>query len=392
MTPIRIALFLSIVVTVLAGWHYYLWARLVRDPAWPRPVGPVLTGLLILLAVGPLVGMILRRTLGKVAIQPLLMGLYVWIGAGFMLLMGLVVADLLRSAARLAGVGGGAGPEDPERRILLARSVAVAASLGAAAVSVRGVRSVLGEMTTPEVPIRLARLPKQLDGLTIAQLTDIHIGSSLGGDFLKAVVERTNELRPDAIVITGDLVDGSVAAIGDEVAHLAKLRSRYGTYFITGNHEYYSGHASWIAFLKKLGIPTLANERVLLGDQGPGGATLDLAGIHDFQGASVPGHAPDLETALEGRDPERELVLLAHQPKAAKMAADAGAGLMLSGHTHGGQIQPFGALVRLVQPFLAGHHRKGDTQIYVSRGTGVWGPPMRIGAPAEISQLILTSG
>jgi predicted MPP superfamily phosphohydrolase len=193
--------------------------------------------------------------------------------------------------------------------------------------------------------------------------------------------------RPDVIVLTGDLVDGSVEALAQHVAPLGQLRARYGVYFITGNHEYYSGVDAWLAHLMTLGIRPLRNERVTLGE---GPMALELAGIDDWTASHFGGgHGADLPRALAGRDTNRELILLAHQPKAVHEAAEHGVGLMLSGHTHGGQIFPFGVLVRLAQPFVRGLHSVGETQIYVNRGTGYWGPPMRLGSAPEITLVTL---
>jgi hypothetical protein len=295
------------------------------------------------------------------------------------------------------------GPSQPEpgpaptmsRRELLARASAGAVVLTAGSTVALGWRSA-GEITLPEVPVRLPRLPRALDGLRIVQLSDLHLGMLADGRFLRDVVQKSNALRPDLVVITGDLVDGGVDVLGPEVEPLTGLRSRWGTLFVTGNHEYYSGADDWVAWLRARGIRVLMNERVALGADGLSveparGPGLDLAGVTDFRaGHNHDGHAPDLPRALAGRDPDRELVLLAHQPRQVDEAAAAGVGLQLSGHTHGGQLWPFGGLVGLFQPYIQGLHRHGaTTQIYVSRGTGCWGPPMRVGAPAEIASVIL---
>jgi predicted MPP superfamily phosphohydrolase len=193
------------------------------------------------------------------------------------------------------------------------------------------------------------------------------------------------------IAITGDLVDGDVEELREHVAPLAKLRAPLGVYFVTGNHEYYSGVDPWIEELGRLGIRVLRNERVELrrGDD-----VIDLAGIDDYSsGRFGNGHGPDLKRALAGRDPSRELVLLAHQPRAIVEAAALGVGLQLSGHTHGGQIFPFTLATALVYPYLHGLYpvREGNgSQIFVSRGTGYWGPPMRLGSPPEIAHVVLT--
>jgi predicted MPP superfamily phosphohydrolase len=197
------------------------------------------------------------------------------------------------------------------------------------------------------------------------------------------VVARIEALQPDLVAITGDLVDGSVEDLREHVAPLARLaKAPRGLFFVTGNHEYYSSADAWIAQLKTLGVQTLRNERREIA---PG---LWLAGIDDLT-ARGGDHAPDLPRALADRDPAQPVVLLAHQPKQFLEAAEHGVDLTLSGHTHGGQIWPFVWLVSLVQPYVAGLHRKGQSQLYVSRGTGFWGPPLRVGAPPEITLLLL---
>ncbi len=250
-----------------------------------------------------------------------------------------------------------------------------------------GIRTALGRWRVETVRVPVANLPASLEGFTIVQVTDIHVGPTIGRAFVDAMVRAVNDLRPDAVAITGDLVDGSVASLGEHVAPLAGLRARHGVFFVTGHHEYYSGVDEWLAELGRLGVRVLANERVTLG--GADGA-IDLAGVHDWSGRRHPGpHKPDLAKALAGRDPARPVVLLAHQPKQAREAAAHGVALVLSGHTHGGQIWPWTKLVALDQPILAGLHRVRETHIYVSEGTGYWGPPMRLGTRAEISKLVL---
>ncbi len=240
-----------------------------------------------------------------------------------------------------------------------------------------------------EVPITLDRLPQGLDGFVIVQLSDVHIGNTIGRAFVENVVSMANSLSPDLIVITGDLVDGRVTRLRDRAAPLAELEATHGTYFVTGNHEYYSGADAWIEHLRSLGVAVLRNEHVSIGD---GECAFDLAGIDDHSARFWKGHGADLPKALAGRDPSRELILLAHQPRQVETAADHAVGLQLSGHTHGGQIWPWHYLVKAQQRgFLAGHYRVNDTQLYVSSGTGYWGPPVRIRAPAEITRLILHS-
>jgi predicted MPP superfamily phosphohydrolase len=250
-----------------------------------------------------------------------------------------------------------------------------------------GAATALGAIALARVKVPLRRLPKALSGFRIVQLSDVHIGPTLGRSWLARVVDEVNAADPDVVVITGDLVDGSVADLGADVAPLAKLKARHGVFFVTGNHEYYSGVEEWLAELERLGVRALRNERVSIGD---GEHSFDLAGVDDWSARRHGhGHGADLARAVAGRDPSRELVLLAHQPKQIDEAERHGVGLQLSGHTHGGQIFPWGLFVRLDQPYVAGLARQGDTHIYVSRGTGFWGPPMRVAAPPEISVIEL---
>jgi len=386
----QFVLFLAIAFSVVGAWQYYVWTRLVRDPAWPEPYGRIATVALVGLIILPPIVILSARFLSPSVIKVLSIALYTWFGMAFLLLVAFFSADVARLLARaFAFFTGDSQPQDPGRRQLIARGVAGAAGVTAAALSAVAVRSALAEVELKEVNVALERLPPALSGLSIVQLTDIHIGPTIGRTFLEHVVERTNAQRPDAIVITGDLVDGSVAALRAHVEPLAKLKARHGVYFVTGNHEYYSGADEWMAELGRLGVRVLRNERVTIGD---GSASIDLAGVDDSSaGGFGSGHGADYAKALGGVDPERELVLLAHQPSQIIHAARAQVGLQLSGHTHGGQIWPFGALVRLTQPYIAGLHRHNErTQIYVSRGTGYWGPPMRLLCPAEITKLVLT--
>jgi predicted MPP superfamily phosphohydrolase len=317
---------------------------------------------------------------------------YLWLGTLFYLFVWLLAIDAARAIAWIVRRVRGSEAVDPGRRLFLARAAAGSAVVGSAAIAVFGHHEA-GEIVTPEIAVKLPRLPRELSGFKIAHLTDLHLGPLLREGFLESIVEKTNALAPDLVVITGDLVDAPVERLGPVLAPLGDLRARCGVAFVTGNHEYYCGPEAWVEFLRAQGIRVLMNERIAVGDAHPGGATFDLAGIPDSSGAHFSlEHTPDLDRALAGRDPARALVLLAHQPKQIELARGRGVGLQLSGHTHGGQLWPFGAVVSLVQPFVAGFHRLDDgTQIYVSRGTGFWGPPMRVGNPPEIASIVLTS-
>jgi uncharacterized protein len=387
----RFIVFFGVATLLLGGLHFYIWLRLVRDTALPQPWRLIATVAIIGLAASIPLTMMVRRGAGDETVWQLLyLPVMTWVGVMFFLFFLILAVDLLRLLVWTTSKAIGAAPPDPERRLFLARLAGGAIALVASVATGSALRSGLGRVRVKEVEVRLRRLPPELDGTTIVQLTDVHVGPTIGRGFVEEIVGQVNELRPDVIAITGDLVDGSVPALADAVAPLGELRARRGVYFVTGNHEYYSGAVPWCAHLQeRLGIRVLRNERVSIGD---GAASFDLAGIDDYNARGMaPGHGANLPRALEGRDPSRELVLLAHQPRAVREAAELGVGLQLSGHTHGGQLWPWTYFVYLQQPFVAGLGRMKDTQVYVSRGTGYWGPPMRLFAPAEITKIVLRS-
>ncbi|MGB5547477.1 MAG: metallophosphoesterase [Polyangiales bacterium] len=380
----RILIFLGVISGLTVGTHYYLWARLIRDPMWPSPWRQVATIVLVLLALSIPASMMAWRTLPRDIAIPLSWVGYVWMGSMFLVLVLLWGGELARWSwvkyASIASINGG-------RREFLAQLLAGGAGAFGLALSGWGVWSAIRPVEVKRVAVRLKKLPGSLSGLRLVQLSDMHVGLTIGRDFVEDVVRKVNALEPDIVAITGDLIDGSVADLGPAVAPLGEIRAKLGTYFVTGNHEYYSGADSWLAFLQSIGIKALRNERVELTVNGE---TMHLAGVDDWTAHQFGnGHGSDMERAMQGRDASKPVVLLAHQPVHFDEARAHGVDLQISGHTHGGQIFPFGFLTRLAQPFVSGLHRRGDSQIYVSSGTGYWGPPMRIAAPAEITLIEL---
>jgi predicted MPP superfamily phosphohydrolase len=245
----------------------------------------------------------------------------------------------------------------------------------------------LGEHEITEIDVVLPTLDKALDGFTIVQLTDLHVGPTIGRRFVADVVSKAMSLAPDLIAMTGDLADGRVSQFRAAAAPLGDLRAPHGVFAVTGNHEYYHGADGWIAELTGLGVRYLRNERIAIERDG---AAFDLAGIDDHEAHRVRGHGADLPRATAGRDTSRPLVLLAHQPRQVHVAARHGVDLQLSGHTHGGQIWPWHYIVAIQQRgLLKGRYQIGDTQLYVSRGCGFWGPRVRLFAPLEITRVIL---
>ncbi|MEU6732043.1 metallophosphoesterase [Streptomyces physcomitrii] len=271
----------------------------------------------------------------------------------------------------------------PTRRLFVSRVVGGAAAAAAVATVGVGTYGVLSGPKVKRVTVPLAKLPRAAHGFRIAVVSDIHLGPILGRGFAEKVVETINSTQPDLIAVVGDLVDGSVKDLGPAAAPLRKLRARHGSFFVTGNHEYFSGAAQWVREVRELGLHPLENARVEIG-------AFDLAGVNDVQGESE-GQGPDFTKALGDRDRSRAAVLLAHQPVVIHDAVRHGVDLQLSGHTHGGQLFPGNLVAGLANPTLAGLEEYGDTQLYVSRGAGAWGPPTRVGAPSDITVVELAS-
>jgi predicted MPP superfamily phosphohydrolase len=235
------------------------------------------------------------------------------------------------------------------------------------------------------VKVPLENLPPAFEGFKILQITDLHIGMTIRRDYVQAVVEKANDLDPDIIVMTGDLADGSAMDLGGEATPLADLQASFGKFFVTGNHEYYSGVGPWLTKVTQWGFIPLMNTHRIIRHRG---SMIVLAGVTDYRASRiVPQHASDPEAALAGVPENMVKIMLAHQPKSVYKAETAGADLLICGHTHGGQYFPWNYMVSLDQPYVYGLHWHGKTQVYVSRGTGYWGPPIRIGAPSEITLL-----
>jgi predicted MPP superfamily phosphohydrolase len=291
----------------------------------------------------------------------------------------LFVLTLARDVALLLGAGSLEG---------FRYSSALAVPVLAALATIAGFVNARRRARVKHVDVPIADLPAPLHGFSIAQISDIHVGATIKRAYLDGIVDAVNELEADMIAVTGDLVDGSVRQLARHTEPLARLSARHGAFFVTGNHEYYSGAHAWVDEVRRLGLSVLMNEHVVLEHEG---AAVVVAGVTDYGAHHFdPSHRSDPEAAIAGAPGGAAVrVLLAHQPRSAFAAAPAGFDLQLSGHTHGGQIFPWMFLVRLQQPFTAGLHRLGDLWVYISRGTGYWGPPKRLGAPSEITFLRL---
>jgi predicted MPP superfamily phosphohydrolase len=420
--------FVAFVLVVVVGVHLYLWKRMLRDTTRPglgRKLGGVVAILLALLIPATLIG---TRT-GY--IEWLAWPGYLWLAVMFYLLVALVVLEIPRLIVSLiwrfgrrpapadelvsasvsresshaepdpktpaagdpeagdaeagkpeAGDAGGTGID---RRLVLARGAAIFAGLTAAGITGYGVKTALGPPQLDRVRIPVAKLPRAMDGTRLAVVSDIHLGPLTGANHMSRIVEVINSADADVVCIVGDMVDGTVEELGRFAEPLRDIRSRHGAYFVTGNHEYYSGFAPWIEEVTRLGVRPLRNERLEIAAKG---GVFDLAGVNDLGGDEF-GDGPNFENALGGRDASRPVVLMAHQPIVARDAARFGVDLQVSGHTHGGQMVPFNLLVKLQQPIVSGYGVVDGVPVYVTNGAGFWGPPVRVGAPPQVTLIEL---
>ncbi|OBF12000.1 metallophosphoesterase [Mycobacterium sp. ACS4331] len=386
-------MFLVVLAVILALMHAYLWKRLVRDTTAPgraRRFGTAAIVIGAVLLVGALVG---PRVAGLTGAGWYAWPGYLWFALAAYLVLALLAFEpvrlVLRRWTRRTVPERLETPECKatlDRRLFLARTGAVAA--GAVSVGLVGVgaATALGRPDVLNVPVRLRRLDPAMAGFRIAVVSDIHLGPLAGRAHTERIVRMINEAEPDLVAIVGDLVDGTVAELGSAAAPLRDLAPSEGTFFVTGNHEYFiEDSVSWLRELERLGVHTLSNESTPI-RRGRGAFT--LAGVNDVVGARR-ADGPDFDRALAGADPLRPTVLLAHQPVQVAEAARRGVDLQLSGHTHGGQMWPFHHVVSMVQPSLAGLSRVDSTQLYVTRGAGFWGPPVRIGARPDITVVSL---
>ena len=343
------------VLAVYVSAHLYLWWRLalpLSSPWWQ-------VGTIVVIVAAIAVPFMIRvgRRLPRERARPWVLYGSLWFGLALYLFLGALISHI--------AVGFGV---DPER-------AATYAVLGAVIVVIAGLVNVARGALVRRVTVPLVGLP--VDKYTVVQLTDVHIGPIIGREFAEEVVQRVNALEPDAIVITGDLVDGRLHELRPHIEPLRRLRARDGVFAVTGNHEYYWNAEAWLEHLRSLGIRILRNEHVTLAD------AIVLAGADDST------QTEDVPRAVANRPAGLPVVLLAHHPRTIERARGANVDLQLSGHTHGGQLLPLGWLARLFDPKVAGLARFGPTWLYVSQGTGFWGAPLRVGTTCEIAAITL---
>lgn len=395
-------MFILVLGSVLLLMHAYVWKRMVRDTTRPGRSRRLLSALVAALMVLLIATLFVPRYFGVEEWGWFAWPGYLWFGLLAYLFLATLVLEPVRLALRRWVTRGPAAtdPEAPEtseapqrpavdRRMFLARTAAVTAGVAAVGVTGFGAARALGPPDVLRIPVRLRRLDPAFDNFRIAVVSDIHLGPLLGRAHTERIVRMINETEPDLVAVVGDLVDGTVEELGPAAEPLQDLVTREGAFFVTGNHEYFvDDTASWIRELERFGLDVLRNENTRISR---GAAAFDLAGVNDIAGEERD-DPPDFDRALDGVSPNGPTVLLAHQPIQVTEAAARGVDLQLSGHTHGGQMWPFHYAVELAAPSLAGLSTVQDTQLYVSRGAGFWGPPVRVGAPPDISVIELVGG
>lgn len=429
--------FVALLLTVLGLMNYYIWRRAVRSTTRAGSRGRRIgTWLIVAAFLSTGVAQLASALVSPDVARPLAWVGFSWLGFAFYFFLFLLLGELVRLALRIFGAGrqmavvhapasaevpdavpqaaavavvapasaghgevrtaeadrtSGSSTSDDERevnrRLFLARSIAAGAGVAAAGVGGYGITRALADPVVRRVRVQIAGLDPGLAGFRIALFADAHLGAMRRRAVLEKVVDTVNGVEPDMVAVLGDLIDGSVAELGRDVAPMTGLQSPYGTYFVTGNHEYYAGAQEWIDYLPDLGVRVLRNERLAIERDG---AAFDLAGVNDINGEDFD-DPPDYDQALGGRRSDRPVVLLVHQPVNVDLAVDYGVDLQLSGHTHAGQMWPFHYVIAAQQGAVSGLTRIEDTQLYVTAGTGFWGPPMRVGADPEVVVIELNS-
>jgi hypothetical protein len=391
-----------IVITVLGVGFAYIGWRIVVPAQLSSPYNRIAWIALSLLFVIPVVAMILQRNGFEGWSERFAWVAYV--GLGF--LSFLLTFVLIKDIVWLAGIGGGkiftfvrglvdssqstSIPIDHERRRLLVNAINLGIIGAAGMLTGFGVYEARRRPSIVNVRIPIPNLPKDLQGFRIVQITDIHVGLTVKRDFVETIVEMANELKADLIAFTGDLADGSVHHLRRDVEPLKELHAPHGLYFVTGNHEYYSGVEQWVEEARRLGYTVMANEHRLV-ERGAG--KILLAGVTDYTGGQfIASHVSDPAKAVEGAPVADVRILLAHQPRSLRDALPHRFDLLLTGHTHGGQFFPWNLVASLGQPYIQGLHKHEKTWIYVSKGTGYWGPPVRLAARSEITVIELADG
>lgn len=359
--PLILLLFFSMI-------HYLGYTRIVKRLHLSHKSISLLR-LLLIFNFTAIIGYVTARYIHDIPL-PLYYLFSLSIGIGFTIFIALLLYEFLHLLQHKA-------PFHAEKRLLFKRFSDIGfLSLGAAYIGsavIEGQKEPIIEHVTID--------QKRFDGThyKIVQISDMHIGGLIEKGFVHRCVLEINALDADIVVITGDLVDAPIEMIKEAIDELADLKSRYGTFYVVGNHEYFHDIKKTLTYVGQLGITVLENSAFRIDD-------LWIVGVYDIFGYRHGAYMPNIELATKKIPADANTLLLAHQPRYLNELTTFRPSLMLSGHTHGGQIWPFGHLVRLVQPYLKGLHPIGkDRHIYVNSGIGFWGPAMRLGSRSEIT-------
>ncbi len=371
----RFILLATIFLLVMAAANYYIYRRFLRklSPGFNRYAWLIPA----ILMLGEIF-FVLDIAFGIFPDSPLLYyTTSAFVGVTFMLFVVATIYDLTITVSTRV-------PFRQERRKVIKVIFDITILIAAMTYVLRGLANGIKTPMINNVKVRIRDFP--LDRFTLVQLTDIHVGRTIKRDFIEDLVTRTNAMQPDMIAITGDLVDLPIDDIKEDLEPLKELKAP--SYFILGNHEYFHGAEAALEHVRSLGIRPLLNQAITVEKDGK---QFNLVGINDLIGERFGELPPDYERPFQQLDNNKPCIVLSHQPKSIERLNNGQrCDLMLSGHTHGGQIFPFGLLVMVDQPYLSGlHQHDADKQIFVSRGTGYWGPPLRILAPSEISRIVI---
>ena len=383
--------FFSVVTIIVLSIHYYLWLRLIKDTGFSGLYKNIGTYSLIVFAISLPIALLADKILPLKYSFPLLWLSYFWIGYMMLLFFSLFSMDLIKIPIYIFQKLTMTGDEitNPGRREFISGVIASSASTIVLISSGIGVKNYYSNAVVKTFNVSLKGLPEAFKDFKIVQISDLHLGQMMTKKTLEQIVGQVNSLKPDLIAITGDLTDGPTGKLLSEADPLKNLKAEKGIYFVTGNHEYYSGVEKWTLAIDKMEIKVLNNENIKIRREDN---YFYLAGVTDHEGKNFGReHASDFKKALSGLEHGKKKILLSHQPIAVQKASEYGTDLVLAGHTHGGQIWPFNYLVYLQQPYLKGFYNYNGTKLYVNQGTGCWGPPVRLGSQNEITQIILNA-
>ena len=381
-------IWIGVMASVLSLGFYYMGQRLIVPFSFAAPYRQIAWTALALMYLIPFSSFFMVRFAEKYS------GLYSWIGYISLGFLSFVFVFLLfRDAAWLIGWGGqklmalfSGTPSavDETKRLFLMQTTSLGVLGAASTLTAYGIYEARKKPGIVPVDIPIANLPEAFDGFRIVQISDIHAGLTIKRDFIETVAQEIESLKPDLIAFTGDMADGSVPHLQGDLEPLANVTAPFGKFFVTGNHEYYSGAEQWVAHARTMGYSVLMNEHRLISKNGQ---SFVLGGVTDYSGGGFfPSHRSDPKKAFEGAPAGQVRVLLAHQPRSLFHIDGLDIDLVLMGHTHGGQFFPWNLVATIGQPFIKGLNKFGEkTWAYVSKGTGYWGPPIRVGARSEIT-------